>query len=119
MTHEEQIIRMEAQMERLREDIAYARNLAREVGENSATLNVLLGAQTEVSREISVLRDHFDERMKELDTRLTEVKTAATSPIDTKTLITIASTIILPILLALIGGYFALKGAQVHSSVGH
>lgn len=100
------IVEFRTRLEGLEEDVHEIRNLAMRVGENTATLNVLLKASSEVSGEISKLREDFNTKLKEL----TDAERRAPN---WKTLVTFASTVVVPILLALIGGYFALKGAQV------
>lgn len=100
------IITFRTRLEVLEEDVREIRNLAMRVGENTATLNVLLKSNTEFADEIRKLREDFNERLKEF------AQAEREGP-NWRTLITFASTVIVPIILALIGGYFALKGASV------
>jgi ABC-type transporter Mla subunit MlaD len=109
---DEDIIRLWERVKNLEQDLRDLRDLTRTVNENSATLRVLTRQLQDMPREFVALRDEFNQKLGSVDGKIERIKDTD-SGTNLKTLLQISATIIIPILLALLGGYFALKGAQI------
>lgn len=71
-----------------------------------------------LAEQLSDLKEVLSELREEINTRFDRVDGSTDKISSFKTAMQFASIIIVPVLLALIGGYFALKGAQV-SAISH